>query len=218
VWFLLGYAFFSAMAAASRALVSRQEEINGVMMPVTLLTMTAYVVGLLAIINPGAALAHVLSIVPPFSAIVMPVRIASSAVPAWEIVTAVVLMAAAAVAMVALGARIYERAVLRTGARVRLREVVAARGRGRPYLRPELASARPRPRPRPRRRSHRPQRPATGLAAQRVDVQATVEMVALVLQCPGQQPRPGDQHRLAALVDPAHRGVRGAHGGEPQPG
>jgi ABC-2 type transport system permease protein len=49
VWFLLGYAFFSAMAAASRALVSRQEEINGVMMPVTLLTMTAYVVGLLVV-------------------------------------------------------------------------------------------------------------------------------------------------------------------------
>lgn len=127
VWFLLGYAFFSAMAAASGSLVSRQEEINSVMAPMTLLLMASYFVGFYAIFNPGATLARVLSVMPPFSAIVMPVRTASTSVPGWELATAVALMALATAAVVAAGATIYRRAVLRTGTRVRLREAMAAR-------------------------------------------------------------------------------------------
>jgi ABC-2 type transport system permease protein len=124
VWFLLGYAFFSAAAAASGALVSRQEEVNGVMTPLSVVVMAGYVVGFSAAFNPGTPVASVLSVVPPFSAVVMPVRVASSTVPAWQVAVALVLMALATVAVVALGARIYQRAVLRTGARVRLREVL----------------------------------------------------------------------------------------------
>lgn len=130
VWFLLGYAFFSAAAAACGALVSRQEEVNGVLTPLTMVVMAGYFVGFSAAFDPGTPLAGALSVVPPFSAVVMPVRAASSAVPAWQVAAALVLMVLATVAMVALGAKIYQRAVLRTGARVRLREVLRLRAAG----------------------------------------------------------------------------------------
>ncbi|HLU43446.1 MAG TPA: ABC transporter permease [Natronosporangium sp.] len=126
-WFLLGYAFFSALAAASGALVSRQEDVNGVLTPMTALMMVAYGVGFLAAYHPGAPLARVLSVVPPFSVVVMPTRIASGAVPAWQISVAAGLMVVAVLVMVAVAARIYQRAVLRTGGRVRLTEVVGRR-------------------------------------------------------------------------------------------
>lgn len=124
VWFLLGYAFFAAMAAAFGSLVSRQEELNSVLTPMTMTLMVTYLVAFLAAAQPTGVPARILSLVPPFSSMVMPVRSAATEVPLWEIGLAGVLMVAAAAGVLVVGARIYERAVLRTGARVKLGEVV----------------------------------------------------------------------------------------------
>jgi ABC-2 type transport system permease protein len=126
VWFLLGYAFYAAMFAAIASLVSRQEELSGVLTPATMLLMAAYLVGFVAVQSPDGTLTHVLSIVPPFSAMVMPVRSAVIEVPLWETALAMGLMVVAATAVLLIGGRIYQRAVLRTGARVRWREALAS--------------------------------------------------------------------------------------------
>jgi ABC-2 type transport system permease protein len=124
VWFILGYVFFSALSAAFGSLVSRQEELNSVLMPMTMLMTLTYLVAYLAIVEPMGTVARVLSLVPPFSSMVMPVRMAAAGVAPWEIAVAVVLMVVATAAVLLGGARVYERAVLRTGARVKLREAV----------------------------------------------------------------------------------------------
>lgn len=124
VWFVLGYAFFSALAAAFGSLVSRQEELNSVLTPMTALMMLTYVTAYFATVEPTGTVARVLSLVPPFSSMVMPVRTAAADVPLGEILVAGVLMAAAVVAVLMGAARVYRRAVLRTGARVKLGEVV----------------------------------------------------------------------------------------------
>ncbi|GGK74082.1 ABC transporter permease [Planomonospora parontospora subsp. parontospora] len=123
-WFLLGYAFFSVLAAALSSLVSRQEEVSSVLTPLQMLVMVSYFVAFFATMEPGTALARVMSLIPPFSSMVMPVRMAGGEVPLWEIGVAAALMLVATAGMLAVGARIYERAVLRTGARVKLTEVV----------------------------------------------------------------------------------------------
>lgn len=130
-WFLLGYAFFGSLAAGFGALVSRQEDVNGVLTPVTVLMMVAYVVGFLAVFNPSTTLAYVLSMVPPFAVVVMPTRMAGDVVPAGEVALAVALMVLAVGVVLVLAARVYHRAVLRTGARVRLAEALGMRGRQR---------------------------------------------------------------------------------------
>jgi ABC-2 type transport system permease protein len=123
-WFVLGYAFFAALAAALGSLVSRQEDANSVLTPMTMLMMITYLVAYFAAVQPGSAVARILSLVPPFSSMVMPVRMAGGEVLAWEIALAAVLMLLATVGTLLLGARIYQRAVLRTGARVKLSEAV----------------------------------------------------------------------------------------------
>ncbi|MFI6452949.1 ABC transporter permease [Streptosporangium amethystogenes] len=123
-WFILGYAFFAALAAALGSLVSRQEDANSVLTPMTMLMTITYLVAYFSAVQPSSAVARILSLVPPFSSMVMPVRMAGGEVLAWEIATGAALMLLATAGTLLLGARIYQRAVLRTGARVKLSEAV----------------------------------------------------------------------------------------------
>ncbi|MBN6055993.1 ABC transporter permease [Nonomuraea sp. RK-328] len=127
VWFVLGYAFFATLAAALASLVSRQEEVGNVLSPLTMLIMITYFVAFYVTSEPTGTLAIVMSLIPPFSSMVMPVRMAAAEVPLWEVGLAFVLMAAAVAVVLSLGAKVYERAVLRTGARVRLGDVLRAK-------------------------------------------------------------------------------------------
>ncbi|WP_327087017.1 ABC transporter permease [Nonomuraea sp. NBC_01738] len=126
VWFVLGYAFYATLAAALASLVSRQEEVGNVLTPMTMLIMVTYIVGFYATSEPTGTLARIVSMIPPFSSMVMPVRLAASEVPMWEVALSAALMVAAVVGVLALGAKVYERAVLRTGARVKLGDVLRA--------------------------------------------------------------------------------------------
>lgn len=124
VWFVLGYAFFATLAAALSSLVSRQEEVGNVLTPMTMLIMITYFIAFYASSEPTGSLGRIISLIPPFSSMVMPVRMAATEVPLWEVALSGVLMVAAVCAVLLIGARVYERAVLRTGARVKLGDVL----------------------------------------------------------------------------------------------
>jgi len=121
-WFLLGYAFYAAVFAASAARVSRQEEVQNVTTTVTMVLLVSFLAGIYAANHPSSTMTSVLSVVPPFSALVSPPRVAAGSMPLWQLALAVGLMLVAVVALVRVAARLYEGAVLRTGARVGLRE------------------------------------------------------------------------------------------------
>jgi ABC-2 type transport system permease protein len=121
-WFLLGYAFYAAVFAASAARVSRQEEVQNVTTPITMVLLVSFLAGIYAANEPTSTLTQVLSVVPPFSALVSPPRVAAGSMPLWQLALAVGLMLLAVVGLVRVAARLYEGAVLRTGARVGLRE------------------------------------------------------------------------------------------------
>lgn len=120
-WFLLGYAFYSSLFAVAGAIVSRQEELQNTATPLNLLMVGSFLVAFLgAGSNPGSTLATVSSFLPPVAPLVMPVRIAAGEAPAWQVAASVGIMLVSIVAVVLLASRLYEGAVLRTGARVKL--------------------------------------------------------------------------------------------------
>lgn len=121
-WFLLGFAFFAALSAALASLVSRQEEVSGVLTPVTTLLFVAYLGSFAVAGAPDSTAARIASIVPPISAIAMPARIARGGVPAADMVLAVVLMVSVTAAIVLVAARIYRAAILHTGSRLTIRK------------------------------------------------------------------------------------------------
>jgi ABC-2 type transport system permease protein len=123
LWFLLGYAFYSSLFAVAGAIVSRQEELQNTATPLNLLMVGSFLVAFLgAGSNPGSTLATVSSYLPPVAPLVMPLRIATGEAVAWQVALSIAIMLVSIVAVVLLAARLYEGAVLRTGARVKLRD------------------------------------------------------------------------------------------------
>jgi ABC-2 type transport system permease protein len=119
--FLLGFAFFGALAAALGSTVSRQEEVSGILAPVSITLTVCYGISFAAASSPDSGLARLASIIPPFSTIAMPARIARGGVSAVDVVLAVVLLAAAAAGIVVIAARVYRASILHSGTRVPLR-------------------------------------------------------------------------------------------------
>ena len=122
--YILGFLFFGAMAAALGSLVSRQEETNGTLAPMTAAVILSYLAAFVVSTEPDLPVSGLLTVLPPISTISLPAQIAAGNATATEIGVGLVLMVASIVAMVALGARIYERSVLRTGGRIKLTEAI----------------------------------------------------------------------------------------------
>ncbi|HET7387793.1 MAG TPA: ABC transporter permease [Nocardioidaceae bacterium] len=125
VWFVLGFTLYSLVFAGLGALVSRQEDVGGVVAPATMLLVVGYVVGISVLpSSPANTAVAVMSLLPAFSPTLMPMRLAMGAVPVWQIAVSLVLALAAIPLLVALAGRTYRNGVVRTGARVSLRDAV----------------------------------------------------------------------------------------------
>jgi ABC-2 type transport system permease protein len=119
-WFVLGYAFYACLFAVAGALVPRQEDIQNSTGPLTIVLVGSFLAAFAAIDDPGGTLATVLSFVPPTAPMIAPVRLIAGDMPVTQVVGSVAVLLASTVALVAIAARIYANAVLRTGTRVRL--------------------------------------------------------------------------------------------------
>jgi ABC-2 type transport system permease protein len=124
-WYLLGFFLFAALYAAVGSTVSRQEELNSVVAPMIFLLIIPLVLTVNLLPNdPRSELAAVLSFVPFFSQTVMPARYALGVAPLWEVGVAALIELAAVVVVVRVAGRVYRNSILRTGARVGLREAL----------------------------------------------------------------------------------------------
>ena len=125
VFLVLGYAFYCTAYAAAGSLVSRQSDVGTVILPVQIPLIIAYALSYTVIYANGASTFYkVLGFLPPTAPIAMPVLYASGDVPGWQAAISAVLVAAGTVWMARTAATIYGRSILRTGSRVRLREVL----------------------------------------------------------------------------------------------
>lgn len=128
VWYLLGFFLFAALYAAVGSTVSRQEELSSVVAPLIILLLIPFVLTLNMLpSDPRNDLAAVLSFIPFFSQTVMPARYALGVASLGEMLVAAALAVLAIVAVVRVAGRVYRNSVLRTGARVGLREALSAR-------------------------------------------------------------------------------------------
>lgn len=128
VWYLLGFFFYATIFAAVGSLVSRQEDAQGVLTPVTLVIVIGFVFSInLLVSNDSGTLITVMALLPPFAPILMPGLTALGVASVWMQVAAVVLTLGGIALMAWIGGRIYRNAVLRTGSRVRLKDALGLR-------------------------------------------------------------------------------------------
>jgi ABC-2 type transport system permease protein len=123
-YFLLGFFFYSAIAAAVGASVSSEQEIQqfsiAIVAPLTVgMVLISYIVG-----NPTALPVVLLSLFPPCAPIVMFLRMSSQMPPAWQIALSMVLMLLSIWAAIWVASRIYRVGILMYGKRATLPEIL----------------------------------------------------------------------------------------------
>jgi ABC-2 type transport system permease protein len=121
-WFVLGFAFYAAMFAVAGALVSRMEELQNAIVPINLLIFASFLISIGALQDPDSTIARVASLLPISSALAMPVRMVLGSATAWEIVASLAILVGSTAFLIPLAGRVYAGAVLRTGAKVKLRD------------------------------------------------------------------------------------------------
>ena len=114
------------------SLVSRIEDVNAAVMPMTFLSMGGYFVGVyaaLGLLDVGSGVITALAQVPFFSPFMMLGRIAVGGAEPWEIVVSIALLLVAILVAVWVAARIYAAGVLLYGQRPGIARRVAAPAR-----------------------------------------------------------------------------------------
>jgi ABC-2 type transport system permease protein len=124
IFFLGGFYLYSALAAALGSAVSGEQEVQQfsfiLISPLVVsVILLGYVLG-----NPNSTASIVLSLLPPFTPIIMYMRICAQTPPAWQIWLSVALLAASVWGMIWFAARIYRVGVLMYGKRATLPEML----------------------------------------------------------------------------------------------
>ena len=127
-WFLLGFMLYAFLFAAAAALVDKITEVSSAILPVTMILLISYMLSITVVTSdPGGRWSLAASMFPLSAPLAMPIRWASGEVPIYQLVLAMALTAATAVLLVSVASSIYRRALLITGRRVRLREMIGGR-------------------------------------------------------------------------------------------
>jgi len=123
-WFIGGFLLYSTLFALAGSFVSRMEDAQSAAAPIT----SAFTIGYILVFtfgsDPTSVAARVLSILPPFAPLLMPLRMVTGAASVIEIVVAAVLLALSVVGMIRLAGSVYARTLLHRGSRLRWRDAL----------------------------------------------------------------------------------------------
>jgi ABC-2 type transport system permease protein len=112
VWYVLGFLLYATVFAVVGVRVSRQEDVQAALTPVTVVMLVAFVFGFALLSrDPSGVLTVVLSLVPPLSPLIMPGRLAIGAVPVWQVLLSLVLTVVVVAVLVRVSARLYRKAL-----------------------------------------------------------------------------------------------------------
>jgi ABC-2 type transport system permease protein len=129
LFFVGGFALYALLYAAAGSLVSRQEDLNQVIGPLTMLATLGYLLAAWSasgLVNLDRGLLAVLAYVPFLSPYMMLARYGSGSASLFEVAVALVILAVTIVVALWVAVRIYSAGVLLYGQRPGLRKLVTA--------------------------------------------------------------------------------------------
>ncbi|MGO9149981.1 MAG: ABC transporter permease [Acidimicrobiales bacterium] len=123
-WLVLGYAFYCWVYAAAGSLAERQDQVQSLAFPLSLPIIFGYIMALTAASGNPSYFFKVLAYLPPTAPFAMPVLVGLGAATWWEFLASALISIACTAGLARLATGIYRRAILRTGGRVKLRDVL----------------------------------------------------------------------------------------------
>ena len=122
LYFIGGYIIYASLFAAIGSAVDNETDSNQFLMPITLIIIFAFYVGLFSAEDPEGSMAWWCSMIPFTSPIVMMVRIPFG-VAIWELVLSLVVLFASAIGMTWIASRIYRVGILLYGKKPSYKEL-----------------------------------------------------------------------------------------------
>ena len=122
LYFIGGYVLYASLFAAIGSAVDNEADTNQFMIPITVIILFAFYVGVFSAENPEGGMAWWCSMIPFTSPIVMMVRIPFG-VAIWEIILSLVLLFASSIGMTWVAARIYRVGILLYGKKPSYKEL-----------------------------------------------------------------------------------------------
>ncbi len=115
IFFLLGYLFYSALSAAIGAFVGAEQELQQFSFILVAPLMVSVFLMSYVLDSPGSPMAVTLSLIPPFTPMIMYLRLCAQTPPVWQLALSIVLLIAAIALAVWFAARVYRIGILMHG-------------------------------------------------------------------------------------------------------
>lgn len=126
VFFILGYFLYATIAALLGSLVSRLEDVQQMMMPLTFAVMIGFFLSMYGLGDPESSFITITSFIPFFTPMIMFVRVGMLNIPMWEVATGIGVLLVSIILLAVIGARIYRGGVLLYGKSSSLKDIKKA--------------------------------------------------------------------------------------------
>jgi len=124
LWLVLGFGLYCSAFAAAGSMITRQSDAPNAALPLLIPLIVAYSLSNSALFGGSSSFFHVLAFIPWTAPIAMTTMFAVGAAPVWQVLVSALLCIVATVGTAKLAGVVYQRSVMRTGARVKLRQVL----------------------------------------------------------------------------------------------
>ncbi|MFT5873209.1 MAG: ABC-2 type transport system permease protein [Clostridium sp.] len=124
VYFILGYSLYAMINAVAGATVSKAEDVNSALMPISIISLISFYMGYFSLSAPEGNIAILSSIIPfsaPFS---MPCRILATEVPFWQIAASLFSLVITIIFIAWISIKIYSSAILHYGKRLKFKDLI----------------------------------------------------------------------------------------------
>ncbi len=124
IFFVLGFFLYSAISAALGSTLNSAQEVQQIALFIASPLIISVFMMAYVMTNPNSLASIVLSLIPPFTPIIMYLRICSQTPPWWQVGLSIALLAGSIWAMIWLASRIYRIGILMYGKRATLPEIM----------------------------------------------------------------------------------------------
>lgn len=114
-FFILGYFLYATLAAFLGSLVSRIEDVQQMITPMTLLVVAGFMIAMVGLSQPEAGFITVTSFIPFFTPMIMFLRVGMLNIPFWEISLSIAILVGTIAILAIFGGRVYRGGVLMYG-------------------------------------------------------------------------------------------------------
>ncbi|MFP7295702.1 ABC transporter permease [Neobacillus niacini] len=115
IFFILGYFLYATLAAFLGSLVSRIEDVQQMITPMTLLVVAGFMIAMFGLGKPDSPFIVITSFIPFFTPMIMFLRVGMLNIPIWEAALGISILLGTIAFLAVFGARVYRGGVLMYG-------------------------------------------------------------------------------------------------------